>query len=73
MPIYRAFDYNRWDYWASNADHGWGAWSTLTGWIQSWIIGTQVLIEDDTSFWDKTKGVAMKPHMDEVIQTMFGN
>ena len=70
---YRAFDYNRWDYWASNADHGWGAWSTLTGWIQSWIIGTQVLIEDDTSFWDKTKGVAMKPHMDEVIQTMFGN
>lgn len=70
---YRAFDYNRWDYWASNADHGWGAWSTLTGWIQSWIIGTQVLIEDDTSFWDKTKGVSMKPHMDEVIQTMFGN
>ncbi len=70
---YRAFDYNRWDYWASNADHGWGAWSTLTGWIQSWIIGTQVLIEDDTSFWDKTKGVSMKPHMDEVIQTMFEN
>ncbi|RHU22101.1 hypothetical protein DXD68_22985 [Parabacteroides sp. TM07-1AC] len=70
---YRAFDYDRWDYWASNADHGWGAWSTLTGWIQSWIIGTQVLIEDDTSFWDKTKDVAVKSYMDEVLQTMFEN
>lgn len=70
---YRAFDYNRWDYWASNADHGWGAWSTLTGWIQSWIISTQVLIEDDTSFWEKTKNVAVEPYMDEATQIMFGN
>lgn len=31
----RAFDYSRWNYWASNADHGWGAWPTLSGWIQS--------------------------------------
>lgn len=54
---FRAFDYNRWDYWASNADHGWGAWSTLTGWIQSWILGTQVLIENDISFWEKTKSM----------------
>lgn len=57
---FRAFDYQRWDYWASNADHGWGAWSTLTGWIQSWIIVTQVLIEDDTSFWEKTQNVNVK-------------
>lgn len=70
---YRAFDYNRWDYWASNADHGWGAWSTLTGWIQSWIVGTQVLIEDDISFWDKTKDVDVKPYMEETIRIMFEN
>ena len=50
----RAFDYDRWDYWASNADSGWGAWSTLTGWIQSWIVGTQALLRADTSFWDTT-------------------
>lgn len=28
---FRAFDYDKWEYWASNADAGWGAWGTLTG------------------------------------------
>lgn len=59
----RAFDYDRWDYWASNADHGWGAWSTLTGWIQSWIVGTQSLIENQQSFWELTKGVNLDDEM----------
>lgn len=49
---FRAFNFENWDYWASNADAGWGAWSTLTGWIQSWIVTTQVLIENDASLWD---------------------
>lgn len=49
---FRAFNYLNWDYWASNADAGWGAWSTLTGWIQSWIITTQILLEMKTSLWD---------------------
>lgn len=69
---YRAFDYNRWDYWASNADHGWGAWSTLTGWIQSWIVGTQALIEEDTSFWERTESVDVKRHIDPTVKLMFG-
>lgn len=51
----RAFNYKLWDYWASNADSGWGAWSTLTGWIQSWIVGTQALVEKNTSYWDVTR------------------
>lgn len=54
---FRAFDFARWDYWASNADIGWGAWCTLSGWIQSWIIATKVLIEEDSSFWDKTRNI----------------
>ena len=49
---FRAFDYADWDYWGSNADAGWGAWCTLTGWIQSWIVGTQALLEMDTNLWD---------------------
>jgi hypothetical protein len=57
---FRAFDYDRWDYWASNADAGWGAWSTLTGWIQSWIVGTMVLLEKNTSYWDVTKDMDVK-------------
>lgn len=53
----RAFDYDRWDYWASNADSGWGAWCTLTGWIQSWITATNALVEQDNSYWELTKSL----------------
>jgi len=52
---FRAFDYGKWDYWASNSDAGWGAWCTLTGWIQSWIVTTQVQIQEKQSFWELTK------------------
>ncbi len=51
---FRAFDYNRWEYWASNADKGWGAWCTLSGWIQSWIVTTQLQIENRESYWEIT-------------------
>ena len=53
---FRAFNYRNWDYWASNADAGWGAQSTLTGWIQSWIVTTLALMEKDTSYWELTLG-----------------
>lgn len=58
---FRAFNYSNWDYWASNADAGWGAQSTLTGWIQSWIITTLALMEKDTSYWDLTLGTESHP------------
>lgn len=60
---FRAFDYGRWDYWGSNADNGWGAWCTLTGWIQTWIVSTQAMIEKDCSYWDTTKNMDMNPAM----------
>ena len=53
---FRAFNYRNWDYWASDADAGWGALSTLTGWIQSWIVTTQALMEMQTSYWELTAG-----------------
>ena len=49
---FRAFNYDKWDYWGSNADAGWGAWCTLTGWIQSWIVTTQIMLEMNTTLWD---------------------
>lgn len=64
---FRAFEYNRWDYWASNADIGWGAWCTLTGWIQSWIVATQVLLENNQSFWDATQHMDVKDNMKEAL------
>jgi len=51
---FRAFDFNRWEYWASNGDAGWGAWSTETGWTQSWITAVLALRQMRTSLWEVT-------------------
>ena len=51
---YRAFNYRDWNWWASNADAGWGNLSTLTGWIQSWIVGTLAMMQMNTSYWELT-------------------
>jgi hypothetical protein len=52
---FRAFDFENWEFHGSNADHGWGAWGTLTGWIQSFITTTLALQLKETSYWDITK------------------
>jgi len=52
---FRGFDMDRWEYWGSNADHGWGVWGTLTGWTQNWIVSTLALRQQKTSLWDLTK------------------
>ncbi|MCM1178477.1 MAG: hypothetical protein NC308_07015 [Clostridium sp.] len=68
---FRAFNYRNWDYWASNADAGWGAQSTLTGWIQSWIVTTQALMEMETSFWDITSDSCIGKEDMDVIESML--
>jgi len=68
---FRAFDYGRWDYWASNSDAGWGAWCTLTGWIQSWIVTTQAQIQQRENFWDLTKNSAIGKPANAVIESMM--
>lgn len=51
----RAFDYERFEHWGSNADHGWGAWAIETGWTQGWITTILALRELDVSIWELTK------------------
>lgn len=68
---FRAFEFNRWEYWASNADAGWGAWNTLAGWTQSWIVATQVLTGQNQSFWDLTKKTNVKTYMQPTVEMMF--
>ena len=53
---YRAFNYRRWEYWASNADVGWGAWSVESGWTQGWITTVLALRRLGMSLWDLTAG-----------------
>jgi len=52
---FRAFDFRRWDYWGSNADSGWGAWSIEVGWTQAWIPTVLAMRECDVNLWDLTR------------------
>lgn len=68
---FRAFDYQRWEYWASNADAGWGAWGTLTGWTQSWIVATQILTLQGQSYWEQTKDTDVKKFFPAAVAQML--
>lgn len=48
---YRAFDFKKWEYWASNSDQGWGAWCIESGWTQGWICAVLALRQMRTSLW----------------------
>ncbi|SDL84898.1 hypothetical protein [Kriegella aquimaris] len=68
---FRAFDYENWEYYGSNADHGWGAWGTLTGWTQSFITTTLALKLEQTSYWDKTKNSSVGTDFEHLKATML--
>lgn len=68
---FRGFEFANWEYWASNADAGWGAWGTLSGWTQSWIVATQALMEKETSLWDLTKNYTIRETFAEAKHKMI--
>ena len=61
---FRAFDFRRWDYWASNADEGWGAWSIESGWTQAWVTSVLALRQMGTSLWDLTASSRIGERLD---------
>ncbi|HTD67002.1 MAG TPA: hypothetical protein VK846_10780 [Candidatus Limnocylindria bacterium] len=61
---FRAFDDRRWEYWASSADMGWGAWSVEAGWGQSWTAVTLALRQKKTTFWELTEPVRIREEFD---------
>lgn len=56
---FRAFDFKRGEFWASNADAGWGAWATETGWTQSWICMVLSLRARRTTLWERTAAAGL--------------
>ncbi len=54
---FRAFDFQRWEHWGSDADAGWGAWCAITGWIHSWVTSVMTMRQMNTSLWDLTADV----------------
>jgi hypothetical protein len=70
---FRAFDFKLWDYWASSADIGWGAWSVESGWGQAWIAAVLGLRAKNTSLWDLTSESRIENQFDKVQEQMSQN
>lgn len=68
---FRAFDYGAWDYWGSNADAGWGAWSIESGWSVTWITSVLALRDRRTSLWDLTAGSKIAKYMSQLRPLMI--
>lgn len=67
---FRAFDYEKWDYWGGNGDSGWGAWSSETGWVQSHIVAAMTMRELKTSLWDFTSRTSIGEHFEDYRKSM---
>jgi hypothetical protein len=70
---FRAFDYGRWDFWASSADVGWGAWSVEAGWGQAWIAAVLGLRAKGTTFWEMTANSGIRAQLPAVQRQMSVN
>lgn len=70
---FRAFDFNRWDYWASSADMGWGAWCAESGWGPAWNAIVFGLRAKRTSFWELTASSQIARQWDAVNELMSVN
>jgi len=68
---FRAFDINRWEFWASNADAGWGAWCIESGWSQSWITAVMALRQLKTSLWDISRNSAINLQFQNLRKEML--
>jgi hypothetical protein len=68
---YRGFDFNRWDYWGSNADAGWGVWSIESGWTQGWIVSVLGLRSLGKSLWEISENSGVEEHLDGLLESML--
>jgi hypothetical protein len=69
----RAFDFGRWEFWASSADTGWGAWAVESGWGQAWIAATLGLRREQSSLWETLESVDLKKYWSEADGEMKQN
>ena len=68
---YRGFDFQKWDYWGSDGDVGWGVWCIETGWTQGWITSTLALRQMQTSLWELTTESNIDQHFDTLRKQML--
>lgn len=68
---FRAFDFDKWEYWGSNADVDWGAWCIECGWTQAWIPTVLALRELNLNLWDLSRNSAVGKHFDACRELML--
>jgi len=68
---FRAFDFDRWDYFASNSDWGWGAWAVECGWTQGWITTGLALYQLNLNLWDLSRKSEIGKYMPKVQPWML--
>ena len=68
----RSFDDEKWEYWGSSADVGWGAFSIEAGWHNAWITAVLAMRQTGDSLfhtgWDDSLGTLFPAILDEMLQ-----
>ena len=68
---FRAFDFQRWEAWASNSDAGWGAWAIESGWTQGWIVSVLGMRQMKTSLWELVTKTGVNKDFDRLRREML--
>lgn len=66
----RSFDIDKWEYWGSSADIGWGAWCVESGWVNTWISSTMFLREKGETLFNLSAKKAFAAIAPEIIKEM---
>ncbi|MBO3808029.1 MAG: hypothetical protein FGF50_00270 [Candidatus Brockarchaeota archaeon] len=67
----RGFDYEKWEYWGSSSDTGWGAWSVESGWTNSWITAVFAMRLLNEPLFNLKRRSEFKQEFEEVFNTML--
>jgi hypothetical protein len=70
---FRAFDFVRWEPWASSGDAGWGAWSVEAGWGQTWTASVLGLRQKQITLWDATANPRLRQALPKIREQMAQN
>lgn len=68
----RSFDYERWEYWGSSADLGWGAWCVESGWTNTWIAAVLAMRHLGSSLFGTITAVPVGAPFPRLVEEMMG-
>ncbi|MBD2862864.1 hypothetical protein [Paenibacillus oceani] len=66
----RGFDDEKWEYWGSSADCGWGPWCVETGWTNSWIASVLSMRIRSERLFDTSAAASFRQLMPGLLEEM---